>query len=568
MSEKRIILVSSSRKELATLLRSDVIVSQCRDFSVGISSFVLTSRPTDKANGLINVDDFIDELHDVSFLYYSFFQKLDKKDFPFAIFCRTINEVADCFSSFSSLRLFANYEAENTIAAKTSTFFDFYGTKGYCGGAERYMVDLDKVVRKLPEGISLDIYQQSAYPFFRKFGDTNIIGVGNLVKDDKDGLDCWTVESVEHYWDRFVQYANPRAQAYIYSAFNECSSPSPGPSIGISHGVFWDNPWPNDLQKQKVLECARNCEKLISVDSNTCNWLQTFDYELAKDDCTFIPNYVDTVEFSPRPDYLSRGKSIRIVFPRRLYSPRGLDITLEILDPILERHQDVEFHFVGRGEEEDLAKAEEYVERYPGRVFRYEKMPEEMSDVYRSADISLIPTMYSEGTSLSCLEAMASGNLVIATRVGGLTDLILDGFNGLLVDPTSESLLSALEGAISNFDEMSQLRENAVSTARAFSKDKWESKWTRVLEELELKKGENCIPLELVEIALGGIDDIDIELFNLVKHELCDGALVYIKVPTLEESMALQAEYGGGLLQFVPETIQSVCSVDRDLSHG
>ena len=58
-----------------------------------------------------------------------------------------------------------------------------------------------------------------------------------------------------------------------------------------------------------------------------------------------------------------------------------------------------------------------------------------MPQVYRYADIVLIPTKAAEGTSLSCLEAMASGRAVIAGCVGGLSDLIVDGYNGLLLRP-------------------------------------------------------------------------------------------------------------------------------------
>ena len=55
-------------------------------------------------------------------------------------------------------------------------------------------------------------------------------------------------------------------------------------------------------------------------------------------------------------------------------------------------------------------------------------MPDEMNKAYQNADITLIPSLYSEGTSLSCIEAMACGNAVIATRIGGLSDLIINDF--------------------------------------------------------------------------------------------------------------------------------------------
>jgi len=40
---------------------------------------------------------------------------------------------------------------------------------------------------------------------------------------------------------------------------------------------------------------------------------------------------------------------------------------------------------------------------------------------------------------------MAVGCAVIASYVGGLSDLIIDGFNGLLIKPTAEGLINAIE---------------------------------------------------------------------------------------------------------------------------
>lgn len=83
-----------------------------------------------------------------------------------------------------------------------------------------------------------------------------------------------------------------------------------------------------------------------------------------------------------------------------------------------------------------------------------------MPEVYRRADIVLVPTCYSEGTSLSCLEAMASGCAVIATNVGGLPELIINRFNGLLIAPEAEALAEALTQLI----EQPELRQDIAET--------------------------------------------------------------------------------------------------------
>lgn len=109
------------------------------------------------------------------------------------------------------------------------------------------------------------------------------------------------------------------------------------------------------MAEQKLfIESAQACDKLISVDTNTANWFQTVDFEIGNQKFKVIPNYVDTKEFYPDKDYLKKKDKIVITYPRRLYEPRGLYLALEAADKILEKYNNVEFRFVGKGFEEDL----------------------------------------------------------------------------------------------------------------------------------------------------------------------------------------------------------------------
>ncbi len=86
---------------------------------------------------------------------------------------------------------------------------------------------------------------------------------------------------------------------------------------------------------------------------------------------------------------------------------------------------------------------------------------DDIPDLLAALDIFVLPS-HSEGVSLALLEAMAAGLPVIATRVGGLPEVVTDGDNGLLIpakDP--EALSQALERLLADPALAKKLGENA-----------------------------------------------------------------------------------------------------------
>lgn len=78
------------------------------------------------------------------------------------------------------------------------------------------------------------------------------------------------------------------------------------------------------------------------------------------------------------------------------------------------------------------------------------------------ADILVLPS-YAEGLPMSVLEAMASGIAVVATRVGGIPDLIEHGVHGLLVEAGD---IQALSAAILELMSNNTLRRQITMAAK------------------------------------------------------------------------------------------------------
>lgn len=444
-----------------------------------------------------------------------------------------------------TLTALANYNTNKHISVMTGTFLGLNGEQFYSGGAERYLIDLFEVAKKMNH--ELIIYQYGTYPWTRKFKN---IEVRSLARGE-NRMEELSVENVRKYNSNFYEEENGVALLNIYSAFFEAWPRVANPSIGISHGIAWDSTFNEGLsaisfweQNRRIIEAATIVNKMVSVDTNTTNWFQTIDFETGNK-MEYIPNYVDTNIFKP---VIKQEERIVISYPRRLYGARGLYLVLEILDEILETYPNVDFHFIGKGFEEDTKHVEQKIKKWKSRVKWYSLDPSEMHKAYEITDISLVPTLHSEGTSLSCLEAMATGNAVISTRIGGLTDLIINNFNGLLIEPNSKDLLSAIKKLLDNPELMSSIRRNAVEVSKVFSMNQWKEKWTQIIESfvdksnVEYKKANRTIHIYVK-------DSTDLNRFIQKIHEyLINGDLVMI---FMENMISEREKHSFGRLQFM-----------------
>ena len=150
---------------------------------------------------------------------------------------------------------------------------------------------------------------------------------------------------------------------------------------------------------------------------------------------------------------------------------------------LIKYNKNVLIEFVGYIHNKEIqGKIDKLLTGFPKNVIHRFCNQDEMVEVYQNTDISVIPTLFSEGTSLSCLEAMACGNAVIATNVGGLPNLILNNFNGKLINPESKSLFNALIELIDDKSLRQVLSQNAVSVSKTFAKENWDKEWREILK--------------------------------------------------------------------------------------
>jgi glycosyltransferase involved in cell wall biosynthesis len=95
----------------------------------------------------------------------------------------------------------------------------------------------------------------------------------------------------------------------------------------------------------------------------------------------------------------------------------------------------------------------------------YVPLGEELFECYRDADV-FVHVSYTEGVPQVLVEAMACGTPIVATAVGGVTDILDGGRAGLLVAPASrEALVAAVELLVDN----GELRDRLVCRGEALA---------------------------------------------------------------------------------------------------
>ncbi len=162
-----------------------------------------------------------------------------------------------------------------------------------------------------------------------------------------------------------------------------------------------------------------------------------------------LPNFVDPAIFFPpgpgeREDAKARGgESGRtvVLFAGRLVPRKGVEHLLSAWKDVSPEFPDARLVLLGDGPLQDSLVA--LAERLGiGGTVRFEGRVDGVPDRLRSADIFVLPSLQ-EGMPNSLLEAMASGLPAIATRIGGVVDLVEDGVDGRLVEPASRGALAA-----------------------------------------------------------------------------------------------------------------------------
>jgi glycosyltransferase involved in cell wall biosynthesis len=202
-------------------------------------------------------------------------------------------------------------------------------------------------------------------------------------------------------------------------------------------------------------------DSITSVSQSVAKELSNYGIESHK--ITVIGNAVNEKEFVPICNVMPSEKYV--LYTGVLRARKGLFDMLECAEHVCEVYPDVKLIVCGTGpfsrnlrERVRIKKLEKHV-----MLLGYVKR-NKLVELYQNATVHVVPSHY-EGMPTVLLEAMSCGLPVVATDVGGSSEVISNGVNGFLVPPRSpKEMAEVVLRLLANNDLRAKIGGNARKT--------------------------------------------------------------------------------------------------------
>lgn len=176
-----------------------------------------------------------------------------------------------------------------------------------------------------------------------------------------------------------------------------------------------------------------------------------------------LPNPIEVGEASPSSKPYQK---LMLLYVGELSKHKGLHILIEALKKIGDENICLDIY--GRGVHEDYFKG---ISKDLNVFFReYANGFEELKKAYQRANVTVVPSILYDNSPMVIYESLMNSTPVIASRIGGIPELVRDGYNGFLFEPGSVVELSRILKKISEDPSiLGELERNAYESSQKYS---------------------------------------------------------------------------------------------------
>ena len=231
--------------------------------------------------------------------------------------------------------------------------------------------------------------------------------------------------------------------------------------------------WPEKMLLREETFAYNHADAIVAVDTRLKQHVK--GYLKSDIPVEVIFNFVDPEIFKPDADMrrvmrkengIDEG-TVVLFCPRRLSTKCGVIYAVQAFNLFHKRFNNSMLILVGKGvEQENIERHIKLNDLKSSVLFLGDVSLDIMLKLYNLTDYVIIPSIMSEGmveaSSLSAIEAMACKKVVIASNVGGLKEIVIDGETGILVPQKDPEAIYEKINYLRQFPDLYQkLAENA-----------------------------------------------------------------------------------------------------------
>ena len=192
---------------------------------------------------------------------------------------------------------------------------------------------------------------------------------------------------------------------------------------------------------------------------------------------------INIEESRPR-DWKERSPGFIIGFLGRLAKEKGIYTLINAFDLFQQKHPKTRLLIGGKGKE--FKKIQKFINNL-GISDNVELKGEitNTNEFYQQLDFLILPSE-SEGLPITILEALASGVPVIASNVGGVSEVVIDDFNGRLINGNNPGdYASAILDLINTPEKLDRFKSNCVNSVSDYNIRNFVNKFYSTLELID-----------------------------------------------------------------------------------
>lgn len=291
----------------------------------------------------------------------------------------------------------------------------------------------------------------------------------------------------KHKVDVFiVHHASPILHIYMYvlGKLNKNMK-----TVAYAHGLAEvmyrkDEKKGRNARKKALQFSLKKADAVVAVSNSVKNSLIK-EYDVYSENIYVIYNGVDLLKFKPNDkEVFFTNDKVRLIYVGRLIKNKGVQLILSAIAKSRNLNR-IHFTIVGEGDyREDLEELSRKI--CIENQVSFLGISRNVYNLLPKADIFLHVPMLEEGFGITVIEAMASGLICVCSRSGALPEIVINEYNGFLVEKNSiEEITKCIDKIVDmKIQDLNFMRQNAIKQAENFSTEQFVNSLDFLIEEV------------------------------------------------------------------------------------